>query len=168
MRVSVIGGGTVTDEEYDRAVELGRLLGERGHEVVCGGLGGVMEAVCRGASETGGHTVGILPTERRGDANEYVDTAVVTGMGNARNVLVVMNGDAVVAVDGGTGTLSELGHALDFGKPVAGLDTHRIDSVASQTQREVGHAGDASDGVPGVEHVETPAAAVEYVERAVE
>jgi len=147
MRVSVIGGSTVTDEEYEQARELGRELGERDHEVVCGGLGGVMEAVCRGASEAGGHTIGILPTERRDDANDYVDTAIATGLGNARNVLVVLNGDAAVAVDGGPGTLSEIGHALDFGKPVAGLGTHRI------------------DGVDGIEHVETPRDAVEYVER---
>jgi uncharacterized protein (TIGR00725 family) len=147
MRVSVIGGSTVTDEEYERARELGRELGERGHEVVCGGLGGVMEAVCRGASETGGHTIGVLPTERRADANDYVDTAVATGLGNARNVLVVLNGDAAVAVDGGPGTLSEIGHALDFERPVAGLGTHRI------------------DGVDGIEHVETPGEAVEYLER---
>jgi uncharacterized protein (TIGR00725 family) len=147
MRVSVIGGSTVTDGEYGTARDLGRELGERGHEVVCGGLGGVMEAVCRGASEAGGHTIGILPTERRSDASNHVDTAIATGLGNARNVLVVMNGDATVAVDGGPGTLSEIGHALDFGRPVAGLGTHRI------------------DGVDGIEHVENPQAAVEYVER---
>ncbi|MEF8852487.1 MAG: TIGR00725 family protein [Haloarculaceae archaeon] len=146
MRVSVIGGSTVSDDEYERARRLGRVLGERGHEVVCGGLGGVMEAVCRGASEAGGHTVGILPGEQRADANEYVDTAVATGLGNGRNVLVVLNGDAAVAVDGGSGTLSELGHALDLGRRVAGLGTHRV------------------EGVDGIEHVETPVEAVAYVE----
>jgi uncharacterized protein (TIGR00725 family) len=149
MRVSVIGGSTVTDQEYDRAHEVGRLLGVAGHDVVCGGRTGVMEAVCRGARETGGHTIGILPGTDRHSANQYVDTPIVTGIGNARNPLVVLNGDAVIAVDGGTGTLSELGHALDFGRPVAGLGTHSV------------------DGVTGIEHVETPAAAVEYVERAV-
>ena len=146
MRVSVIGGSTVTDDEAETAEQLGRALADRGHVVVCGGRGGVMEAVCRGASEAGGETIGTLPTERRADANEYVDTAIVTGMGNARNVLVVMNGDAVVAVDGGTGTLSELGHALDVGKPVAGLGTHRI------------------DGVDGIDHVATVDAALESIE----
>jgi len=146
MRVSVIGGSSVSDAEYETARRLGGELADRGHEVVCGGLGGVMEAVCRGASEAGGHTIGILPTERRGDANDYVDTAIATGLGNARNVLVVLNGDGAVAVDGGSGTLSELGHALDFEKPVAGLGTHRI------------------DGVAGVEHVQTVEAAVTYVE----
>lgn len=148
MRVSIIGGGTCTDEETALAHEVGRLLGERGHVLVCGGRGGVMRAACRGASEAGGHTIGILPGETEADANEYVQTPILTGMGNARNVMVVLNGDAVVAIDGGTGTLSELGHALDFGKPVAGLRTHRI------------------DGVPGIEHVETPAEAVDYVQRA--
>ncbi|MFB6184909.1 MAG: TIGR00725 family protein [Haloarculaceae archaeon] len=147
MRVSVIGGSRVGDELYETARDLGRLLGEHGHEVICGGRSGVMEAACRGASETGGHTVGILPGERREAANDYVDTPIATGLGNARNVLVVLNGDAVVAVDGGTGTLSELGHALDVGRPVAGIETHRI------------------DGVAGIEHVDDPESAVAYVER---
>ena len=153
MRVSVIGGSTVTDEEYERARKVGRLVGERGHELVCGGRGGVMEAACRGASEAGGHTVGILPGGRAG-ANDYVDTPVATRIGNARNPLVVMNGDGVVAVDGGPGTLSEVGHALDFGRPVAGLDTHRV------------AGGGVAEGA--IEHVDSPAAAVDYVERAVD
>ena len=144
MRVSVIGGSTATDAEYERAREVGRLLGEAGHEVVCGGLGGVMEAACAGAAETGGHTIGILPGEDRTAANEYVDTPVATGMGNARNALVVLNGDAAIAVDGGTGTLSEIALALDAGRPVAGLDTHDVAGVAA---------------------VESPGAAVGYVER---
>ncbi|MBX0286873.1 TIGR00725 family protein [Haloarcula salinisoli] len=145
MRVAVIGGSTVTDREYEQARDVGRLLGERGHEVVCGGLGGVMEAVCAGARETGGHTIGILPNEDRKSANDYVETAIATGMGNARNVLVVMNGDAVIAVDGSTGTLSELGHALDMDRPLAGIGAHSLE---------------------GIEHVETAEAAVDYVESA--
>jgi len=147
MRVSVIGGSTVPDEQYRQAREVGRLLGERGHEVVCGGFGGVMEAVCAGACETGGHTIGILPNEDRATANDYVETVIATGMGNARNVLVVMNSDAVIAVDGNTGTLSELGHALDMDRPVAGIGTHALD---------------------GIEHAETARDAVEYVESAVQ
>ena len=146
MRVSVIGGSTVTDEQYRQARRVGELLGERGHELVCGGLTGVMEAACAGATDAGGHTIGILPGDDRAAANEYVKTAITTGIGNARNVLVVMNGGAVIAVDGSTGTLSELGHALDMGRPVAGLGTHDIE---------------------GVEHVDTPVEAVEYVESAV-
>ena len=143
MRVSVIGGGNVSGPYEELAEEVGRLLAERGHTVVCGGLGGVMTAACRGARGAGGTTIGILPGENPDDANSYVDTAIATGMGNARNVLVALNGDAVVAVDGSTGTLSEIGHALDFGRPVAGLDTHDVD---------------------GVEPVETPREAVDYVE----
>jgi len=150
MRVSVIGGSAVTDEEYSRVRELGRVLGNRGHEVVCGGRGGVMEAVCRGARKTGAHTIGILPGADRTEANQYVETVIATGMGNARNALVVLNGDAVVAVDGGPGTLSELGLALDYGRPVAGLDTHRI------------------DGIDGIEHVERPQEAVSQIENSYE
>src|SRR6056297_1460786 len=115
MRVTVIGGGTVTEAEAETAEEVGRLLGERGHTVVCGGLGGVMEAACAGAAEAGGETIGILPGEDPGAANQYVSTPIATGMGNARNVLVVLNGEATIAVSGSTGTLSEIGHALDFG-----------------------------------------------------
>ena len=122
MRVSVIGGSGVGEETYETAREVGRLLGARGHTVVCGGRGGVMEAACRGARERDAETIGILPGERRSVANDWVTTPVVTGMGNARNLMLVLNGDAVVAVDGATGTLSELGHALDCGRPVAGLD----------------------------------------------
>ena len=145
MRVSVVGGSTVTAEESRLAREVGRRLGERDHAVVCGGLGGVMAAACRGAREADGHTIGILPGEDRAAANDHVVDAVATGLGHARNALVVLNGDAVVAVDGGGGTLSELGYASVYDRPVAGLGTH---------------------DVPGVTPVETPAAAVDFVEDA--
>lgn len=146
MRVSVIGGSEIDSETATVAREVGRVLGERGHTVVCGGLGGVMDAVCDGATQAGGETIGILPTEDPADANQYVDTAIATGLGHARNALVVMNGDAVIAVDGGVGTLSEIGYAGVFGRPIAGLRTHDVD---------------------GVEAVDSPADAVEYVEAAV-
>ena len=146
MRVSVIGGSSIGSETARVADALGERLAERGHVVVCGGLGGVMEAVCRGARDAGGETIGILPTDRRADANPHVTTPIATGLGHARNALVVMNGDAAVAVDGANGTLSEIGLALAQGRPVAGLDTHDVDGVAA---------------------VDTPAAAVEYVEEAV-
>lgn len=126
MRVSVVGGGVRDEETYRTARNVGAQLAARGHTVVCGGYGGVMEAVCRGAREEGGHTVGILKGTDPDGCNDYVETAIATGMGNARNVLVVLNGDAVIAVGGSTGTLSEVAHALDFGKPVAGLDTHDL------------------------------------------
>ncbi len=149
MNVAVIGGSRVDESTYDTASAVGRLLGERDHTVVCGGLTGVMEAVCRGALEAraDAETIGILPGERRRDANEWVTTPIATGLGNARNALVALNGDAVIAIDGSTGTLSEIGHALDFGRPVAGLGTHDV-------------------GLAGFEAVETPQAAVEYIERA--
>ena len=150
MRVSVIGGSSVTESEYTIAEELGEQIGERGHTVVCGGLGGVMEAVCKGAQQTGGRTIGILPGKDPDDANQYVETAIATGINDARNPVIVMNGDGVVAVDGGPGTLSEMGHALTFSKPVAGLETHRI------------------DGIYGIEHTETPTEAVDHLESAVE
>lgn len=147
MHVSVIGGSTITEREDEMAEELGREVASRGHVLVCGGLGGVMEAACRGAKEVSGETIGILPGEDRSAANPHVDTAVATGLGHARNSLVVMNGDAVVALDGNAGTLSELGFAGVFQKPVAGIRTH---------------------DVPGVEHVGTPDAAIDYVEAAVD
>ena len=147
MRVSVIGGGEVPPATAEAAEELGRLVGERGHTLVCGGLGGTMEAACRGARAAGGETVGILPTTDPADANEFVTTPVATGMGHARNALVPLNGDAAVAVDGGPGTLSEIGFALVFGRPVAGLDTYAVE---------------------GVRTVDSPAAALAYVEDAVQ
>jgi uncharacterized protein (TIGR00725 family) len=149
MRVSEIGSSRCSDRGADLAAAVGTRLAERGHDLVCGGLGGVMRHACRGAIETGGHTIGILPGTDRSAANPHVETAMATGLGSARNVLVVLNGDAVIAVEGAAGTLSELGHALDLGRPVAGLDTHRI------------------DGLEGLTHVDSPAAAVEHVERAV-
>ncbi|MFC7176591.1 TIGR00725 family protein [Halosegnis marinus] len=151
MRVSVIGGGRVDDRTYGVARELGERLAERGHAVVCGGYGGVMEAVCRGAKLRDGRTIGILKGERPDEGNEYLDVPIATGMGNARNTLVVLNGDAVVAVDGGTGTLSELGLALDFGKPVAGLGTHDLTEF---------------DGFEAVNTVEDAIASVERRSRA--
>lgn len=150
MRVSVIGSGTVGpgDLPYEHAREVGRRLGERGHDIVCGGLQGVMAAACQGGRDADAHTIGILPGADPRAANEYVETAVATNMGNARNVLVVLNGRAVIAVSGATGTLSELGHALDIGRPVAGLDTHTLDAE-------------------GLEPVATPRAAVDYIEQTV-
>ena len=147
MRVSVIGGDTsCTDEEYERAREVGELLGRRGHTVVCGGEGGVMEGACEGAKRTDGESIGILPGERRDQANDYVDTAIATGMDHARNTLVVMNGDAVIAVGGGGGTLAELGFAHVFERPIAGLETHRINDLDR------------------IRAVDSPKEAVDYVE----
>ena len=121
--VAVIGGGQCSAEEARLAEEVGRQLAKSGVILVCGGLGGVMEAACRGAGEEGGITVGILPGEIRATANPYVQIPIVTGLGYARNVIVVKSAQAVIAVGGSYGTLSEIGHALQSNIPVIGLNT---------------------------------------------
>ena len=108
------------------AERLGAALAERGAVIVCGGLGGVMEAACRGAKRSGGTTLGLLPGVDRGSANQHVDLAVATGLGEARNALVVRAADALVAVGGGFGTLSEIALALKAGKPVVGVATWEL------------------------------------------
>jgi uncharacterized protein (TIGR00725 family) len=114
-QVSVIGSGV----EHERsAEEVGRLLAERGCTVVTGGLGEVMAAAARGAKAAGGTTIGILPGERREDANEWADHVVVTGIGHARNLAVVASGAAVIAVGGSWGTLAEIAFARRLGRPV--------------------------------------------------
>lgn len=120
-RASVIGAGDCGPELAETARSLGRHLAQRGFTLVCGGLGGVMAAAARGAREAGGRTVGILPGLDRSAANPYIDVPLVTGLGPMRNFLVVANGDVAVAVEGGSGTLSEIGLALKIGKPVVGL-----------------------------------------------
>ena len=110
----------------DAAERVGRALAERGAVVVCGGLAGVMEAACRGAKDAGGATLGILPGLDRADANPYVDVAVPTGLGEARNALVVRAADALVAVGGEWGTLSEIALAMRAGKRVVGLGTWEL------------------------------------------
>lgn len=119
-------GDAVAAEELDTAEEVGRLLAEGGAVVVCGGLGGVMEAACRGARSAGGLTLGILPGKDRRAANPYVEVAVPTGLGEVRNALVVRAADAVVAVGGAYGTLSEIALALKAGTPVVGIGTWEL------------------------------------------
>ena len=121
---------------------VGRGLGSRRVVLICGGLGGVMEAACRGAKEAGGLTVGILPGLDPSDANPYVDVVIATGLGEARNALVVNAADALIAVGRGYGTLSEIGLALRAGKRVVGLETWDVE---------------------GLEPVDSPDAAVETV-----
>jgi uncharacterized protein (TIGR00725 family) len=124
--VAVIGPGSDDRRAEQLSEEVGRLLALSGDVLVCGGLGGAMEAACRGAKSEGGRTVGILPGDSRTEANPYLDVAITTGLGEARNVLVVRAADGVVAVRGGFGTLSEIGFALRIGKPVVGLDTWTV------------------------------------------
>ena len=121
--IAVIGGSDCTPEEARLAEEVGRGLARNGAVLICGGLGGVMEAACKGASAEGGLIVGILPGDSRQTANPYVNIPIVTNLGEARNVIVVKSAEAIIAIGGGYGTLSELGHALRNDTPVIGLNT---------------------------------------------
>jgi uncharacterized protein (TIGR00725 family) len=140
LQVSVIGSGA---EHEERAEEVGRLLAERGVVVVCGGRDEVMAAAARGAKSAGGTTIGVLPGEDATEANEWIDHVVVTGIGHARNLAVVASGEAVIAVGGRWGTLSEIGLARVLDRPVVVVEP-----------------GLAVDG-EGVEVARTPLEAVE-------
>ena len=138
--VSVVGSGTASEELYEKARQIGRLVAGRGATVVCGGRSGVMEAAARGAAEAGGTAIGILPDEDRGGANEYLTYSVATGTGHARNLAVVCSGDVVIAVGGEYGTLSEIGLALKVGRPVVALESWDLGepvSVASSPEEAV-------------------------------
>jgi len=126
MIIAVIGNSSCSPEETELAETVGELLAQRGATIVCGGLGGVMEAACRGAKSKGGLTVGILPGQDSSMANPCVDIPVVTGIGEARNVAVVKSAQAVIAIGGSYGTLSEIAYALKSGIPVVGLNTWRL------------------------------------------
>ncbi|WP_297212852.1 MULTISPECIES: TIGR00725 family protein [Thermodesulfovibrio] len=127
--VGVIGAGKADEELIRLAEEVGRLLAKNGITVITGGLGGVMEAACRGAYFKGGITVGILPTLSKEDANPYVKIPIPTGMGEMRNALIVRASDALVAIGGEYGTLSEIAFALKTGKRVVGLKTWDIRGI---------------------------------------
>lgn len=135
-RVAVIGGSRAGRQALDTALEVGRLIARSGGVVVCGGLGGVMEAASRGAREEGGLVIGILPGGSGADANPWVDVPVATGLGYTRNALVVMNADAVIAVDGEYGTLSEIAYGLIHGKKVIGLGTWDVKGVIAAATPE--------------------------------
>jgi hypothetical protein len=142
--IGVIGPGEASEGELAAAEEVGAGLASLGAVVVTGGLGGVMEAACRGARSRRGRTLGILPGQDREAANGWVEIAVATGLGELRNGLIVRACDALVAVGGGHGTLSEVALALKLGRPVVGLGTW---------------------AVHGVDEVTTPAEAVERIAR---
>jgi uncharacterized protein (TIGR00725 family) len=126
MIVAVIGGARCTPAEAEAAETTGRLLAEAGAVLVCGGRGGVMAAACRGAKSAGGLTVGVLPGDDASQANQWVDVPIVTGLGEARNTIVVRSAQAVIAVGGSHGTLSEIAFALKWGKRVVGLGTWEL------------------------------------------
>jgi len=131
-RIAVIGGSQPTSKEAKAAEEVGRELAKQGAILVCGGLGGVMEAACKGTIAEGGVTIGILPGDNHKTANPYVQIPIVTGMGYARNVAVVKSAQAVIAIGGSYGTLTEIAHALQSGIPVIGLNTWTISRNGQQ------------------------------------
>jgi uncharacterized protein (TIGR00725 family) len=135
MQVAVIGGAECSDDVRKTAYDLGKKLAEGGHTLVCGGLGGVMEAVCRGAKESGGVVVGILPGEKEG-ANPWVSIRIATGMGHARNVIIVKSADVVIALPGEYGTLSEMALALKMEKKVISLHSWTIPGVVTAKTTE--------------------------------
>jgi len=149
--ISVIGGGQCGAAEYASAMEVGRLVAEAGATLVCGGLSGIMEAAARGAKEAGGPTIGILPGHDRGLANPYVDHVITTGIGHARNLAVVSSGDAVIAVGGSYGTLSEIGLAARIGRPVVILSGWRLQN---------------DQGTEGIWYAATPREAVALAQQA--
>jgi uncharacterized protein (TIGR00725 family) len=124
--VAVVGPSAGTPEELTLGEQLGRLIGEAGVVLVCGGMGGVMEAAASGCAKAGGTSVGVLPGDSRLDANPYLTVSVATGMGEGRNVVVIRTADVVIAVHGEFGTLSEIALALKIGKPVVGLGTWEL------------------------------------------
>jgi uncharacterized protein (TIGR00725 family) len=148
-QIAVIGKGTPDDELLSIAEEVGRRIAEAGATLVCGGMGGVMEAASRGAREAGGDVIGILPGEDRADANPYVTHSVATGIGHARNLAVAASGDAVIAIGGEWGTLAEIGFARRLDKRVATLRSWTLSGTGEM------------EGGPGVEVASDPAGAVE-------
>ena len=134
MIIAVIGSSRPVNPELLALGEsVGRELARRGATVVCGGLSGVMEAVCRGVKAEGGSTIGILPGRESAEANRYVDIPIVTTMGYSRNIIVVHTGAAVIAVGGAFGTLSEIAYALDAQIPVIGLHTWPLTATGEGT-----------------------------------
>ena len=146
--ISVIGGRYPSPKARRYAEEVGQELARNGAAVACGGLIGVMEAVCKGAKSEGGLTIGILPGNDPEDANPYVDLPICTGIMYARNMVVVKTGRAVIAIDGSFGTMSEIGHALAEDIPVVGLDTWSFcNDTDGEREDPIIRATDAADAV---------------------
>ncbi len=139
--IGVLGGGQCDASVYQQARRVGQEIARRGGMVVCGGLYGVMEAVCRGAKEAGGITIGVVPSDNSADANPYVDIPIATGMGIGRNIIIVRTAQVCIAINGKYGTLSEIAYALQLGKPIITLNSW--------------------DDIPGVIPASTPEEAVE-------
>ena len=147
MMIAVIGGERAGAEAEAQAEAVGREIASRGHTLICGGRGGVMAAACRGARAAGGHTIGVLPGPDRSDANADVEFPIVTNLGAARNAVIVLSADAVIAVDGAHGTLSEIALALVHGKPVVGLATWSLTAPDGAPEARVVRATGPADAV---------------------
>ncbi len=156
-RVAVVGAGSCDEAETQTAEEVGGAIAGRGWVLYTGGLGGVMEAASRGAAEAGGRVVGLLPGTDPAEANQYVEIPVATGMGHGRNVILVQSVDAVVAVGGGHGTLSEIAIAAKIGRPVVGLHTWEIDGVEPAASPAAAIARIAGEEVPPPHRATPPA-----------
>jgi uncharacterized protein (TIGR00725 family) len=126
-QIAVIGAADSIPEEYEAALNVGRLIARHHEALVCGGLEGIMEAACKGAQEQDGLTIGIVPDT--GNGNGFLDIIIRTGLGHARNVLIAQSSDAVIAIGGGYGTLSEVAIALKIKRPVFGVKTWDIEGV---------------------------------------
>lgn len=127
--VGVIGGSDIDKKTSTLAEELGKKIAEKGYLLLCGGMGGVMEAACKGAKAAGGTTIGILPGKNSSEANPYIDIPIVTAMSHARNAIIVRTAEVLIAVGGKYGTLSEIALAKVVDKPVIGLQTWDISGV---------------------------------------
>lgn len=148
--ISVIGGRDCSAAERTLAEEVGRSIAQAGAVLVCGGLGGVMEAAAKGVREAGGVTIGILPGHERSAANPHIDYVLTTGMGHARNLAVVSSGDAVIAIGGGYGTLAEIGLAAKIRRPVVILAGWRLENRAATPQ--VRYASSAREALELIKH----------------
>lgn len=129
IRIGVIGGSSPDQRSIETAYKVGELIAKAGAILICGGLGGVMEAASQGAKRAGGLTVGILPGTQPDEANPFVDLPIATGMGYSRNSLVAMNADVIIAIDGEYGTLSEIAYGNIYGKKVIGIRTWDVKGV---------------------------------------
>lgn len=152
--VGVIGSSAPNQDLIALAEQVGEELAKSGVAVVCGGLTGVMEAVCKGARRCGGLTIGIIPSDDKKDANPYVQIPIVTGMGVGRNVMLVKTADVLIAIGGEFGTLSEIAHALNLGKKVVGLRTWNLERAHTRP-------------IPNLIEAKTPKEAVEKALKAI-
>ena len=143
--IAVIGAGKCSRKLRDMAADIGRYVAENGGVVRCGGLGGIMEGAARGAKEAGGTTIGIIPSENKADANQFIDYVIPTGFGQARNVLVVRAADAIVALPGKFGTLSEMAFALVSGKPIVSVQAWKLGEEILQVEDPIEAAKIAMD-----------------------